>query len=82
MVERALGQARYEVNERESSSCIIRRSLFVVQNMKEGDVFTETNVRSIRPGHGLLTRHLDEILGQHAVKNIDRGTPLQWDLVA
>jgi len=82
MVERALGQIRYEVTERESSSRMFRRSLFVVQNMKEGEVFTEVNVRSIRSGHGLHTLHLNDVLGRHAAKDIDRGTPLQWDLVA
>jgi len=82
VAERALGQIHYEVTKRESSSRILRRSLFVVQNMKEGEVFSEKNVRSIRPGYGLHTRDLDDVLGRHAVKDIDRGTPLQWDLVS
>lgn len=81
VAEKALGQVHYEITERESSSRIFRRSLFVVQNTKKGEVFTEKNVRSIRPGYGLHTRHLDEILGQHAIKDIDRGTPLSWNLV-
>ncbi len=50
--------------------------------MKEGEVFSEVNVRSILPGHVLHTRHLDNVLGGQAVKDIDQGTPLHWDLVA
>jgi len=46
--------------------------------MKKGDMFTEENVRSIRPGYGLHTRHLDEIIGRRAACNIERGTPLTW----
>ena len=47
-----------------------------------GDVFTAGNVRSIRPAHGLHTRHLGEILGRRAARDIERGTPLSWDLVS
>ena len=44
-------------------------------------MFTEHNVRSIRPGYGLHTRHLDEVLGRTATSDIERGTPLNWELV-
>ena len=52
-----------------------------VQNLKRGELFTVENVRSIRPGYGLHTRHLPEVLGQHAARDIERGTPLNWDLI-
>jgi sialic acid synthase SpsE len=52
-----------------------------VQDVKRGEVFTEENIRSIRPGHGLHTRHLPEVLGRNAARDIERGTPLSWDLV-
>jgi pseudaminic acid synthase len=81
VTEDALGDVRYEVTEREASSRALRRSLFVVKDMKAGDVFTEDNVRSIRPGHGLLSRHLKEVLGRHAATDIERGTPLGWNLI-
>ena len=80
-VERALGKVRYEVTEREKASRVFRRSLFVVKNMKAGETFTRENVRSIRPGHGLHTRHLDDILGRRAARDIAGGTPLAWDMV-
>ncbi len=79
--ERALGRVNYEVTPREAASRVFRRSLFVVEDMRAGDVFTERNVRSIRPGYGLPPKHLPEVLGRRASRDIERGTPLSWDLV-
>jgi pseudaminic acid synthase len=81
-VEKALGRISYELSEKEAESRPFRRSLFVVKDMRAGDLFTEENVRSIRPGNGLHTRHLGEVLGKRAARNVDRGTPLSWDLIA
>ncbi|PIY43147.1 MAG: pseudaminic acid synthase, partial [Armatimonadetes bacterium CG_4_10_14_3_um_filter_59_10] len=80
-VEKALGRVNYGLQEREVSSRIFRRSLFVVQDMKAGDPFTLDNVRSIRPGVGLHTRHLDDVIGRKASRNTPRGTPLSWTLI-
>jgi len=82
VAEKALGSVRFAPGAREASGLQFRRSLFVVDNVKSGDVFTKSNVRSIRPADGLHPRHLDEVLGQRAVCDIERGTPLQWNLVA
>lgn len=79
--EKALGSVRYELTEKESASRVFRRSLFVVQDVKAGCLFTPENVRSIRPGNGLHTRYLDQVLGRRACTDIDRGTPLQWKLI-
>jgi pseudaminic acid synthase len=79
--EKALGEAHFGVSGKEEASKVFRRSLFVVENVKRGELFTEANVRSIRPGHGLHTRHLGEVLGKRAMRDIERGTPLSWDLV-
>lgn len=81
-VERALGEVHYGASEREASSRVFRRSLFVVKEMKAGEVFTKENVRSIRPGYGLHTRHLQEVLGRCTSQGIERGTPLTWDMVS
>jgi N-acetylneuraminate synthase len=80
--QRALGSAQLSPSQHETSSLRFRRSLFVVEDMRQGDVFTKKNLRSIRPADGLHPRHLDEILGQRAAYAIDRGTPLSWNLVA
>jgi pseudaminic acid synthase len=80
--EKALGEISYESTENEKSSRVFRRSLFVVQKIEKGEEFTERNVRSIRPGYGLLPRYLNEILGKRAARNIERGTPMSWKLIA
>ena len=79
--ERALGRVNYEPTEHEAASRILRRSLFVVEDMKAGDVITDMNVRSIRPGHGLHTRHLPELLGRQIRQDAPKGTPFNWELL-
>lgn len=79
--ERALGRVSYEVTEREAASRVFRRSLFVVRDVKAGELLTEDNVRSIRPGQGLHTRYLEQVLGRRAREDVHRGTPLSWDLI-
>jgi pseudaminic acid synthase len=81
VAEKALGEIYFGCSAKEASIRVYRRSLFVVQDVKQGDLFTDENVRSIRPGHGLHTRHLPEILGRHAACDVGRGTPLSWELV-
>jgi pseudaminic acid synthase len=81
VAEKAIGEIHFGVSEKEAASRVFRRSLFVVRNVKRGEEFSAENIRSIRPGHGLHTRHLIEILGQRAACDIERGTPLSWDLV-
>jgi N-acetylneuraminate synthase len=79
--EKALGTIHYGVNQREAHTKVFRRSLFVVEDMKAGEVFNPNNVRSIRPSHGLHTRYIDDVMGHKASKDIARGTPLGWALV-
>jgi len=81
ITEKALGTVHFGIEAKEASSRVFRRSLFVVQDMKQGESFTAENVRSIRPGYGLHTRHLREVLGRCAAEDIQRGTPLSWELV-
>lgn len=80
-VERALGSVSYQVTEREAASLVFRRSLFVFKDVRAGEVFTSDNVRTIRPGNGLHTRYLDEVLGRCATMDIASGVPLSWDLL-
>ena len=78
----ALGCVSYGVGRREEASRVFRRSLYVVSDVRAGDVFTPTSVRSIRPGKGMAPRFLDDVLGRRAARDIRRGTPLDWSLVA
>jgi pseudaminic acid synthase len=80
--EKAIGGVRFGPTEDEQASIAFRRSLFVVEDIKRGEVFTTQNLRSIRPAHGLHTRYLDQIIGQPAACDIEKGTPLDWSLVA
>ena len=74
--EKSFGKVSYEVNGKETASRLFRRSLFVVQDVRKGEVFTRANVRSIRPGYGLPVKELDNVLGRTAKSDIIRGTPL------
>ncbi|MFH2143398.1 MAG: pseudaminic acid synthase [Bacteroidota bacterium] len=80
-VEKALGKAVYEISDKAEKSRIFSRSLFVVKKIKKGDTFTSENIRSIRPGHGLKPKYLNQIIGKKATKNIDFGTPLLISMV-
>jgi len=81
VAEKALGKVSYKISAGETKSRKFRRSLFVVENVKAGEKFTEQNLRSIRPGDGLHTRYLDKVLGKKAGRNVKRGTPMSWNMV-
>ena len=81
IVEAALGEIRYGAVRAEEPSRIFRRSLFVVETMKPGDLFNRRNVRAIRPGGGLPPIDLEKVLGRKARTRIERGVPLSWDLI-
>ena len=80
-LEKALGQVTYELTEKQKKSREHSRSLFVVKDVKQGEVFTSENVKSIRPGFGLATKYIGEIVGKRARCDIKKGTPMRWDLV-
>jgi pseudaminic acid synthase len=77
----ALGEVRYGPGEAEKASVQFRRSLYVVQDLNEGDVLTSDNVRSIRPGLGLPPKYLDQVLGMRLRQGVKRGTALRWELL-
>jgi len=78
----ALGKVSYGATEAEKKSIVFRRSLYVVQDVKAGEVLTKENVRSIRPGLGLPTKYLDIALGKKVSRDVLRGTPLDWDILS
>ena len=81
IAEKALGKVHYGLTRQEIKSRVFRRSLFVVQDIKKGDVFTEDNFKSIRGASGLSPKYTTMIAGKTASNNIKKGTPLSWDLV-
>jgi N-acetylneuraminate synthase len=81
VAEKALGKPQFGASTHEQSSLVFRRSLFVVQDVKKGEAFNAENVRSIRPAHGLHPRYLWEVIGKRAAQDIERGTPLSWQLL-
>ena len=66
----------------EEGSATFRRSLYVVADVRAGDLLTPTNVRSIRPGFGLSPRHASVVIGRPAVRDAAKGTPVTWELIA
>lgn len=79
--EAALGSGGLEATTQATAGKKYARSLFVTREVKRGEVFADHNVRSIRPGDGLHPRHLPEVLGRKAVRDIERGTPFDWSLI-
>lgn len=81
IAEQAAGTVSYNLQEHERQNLVFRRSLFVVEDIRAGELFTERNVRSIRPGTGLPPGEIRSILGKRARIAIRKGTPLSYDLV-
>ncbi|MCU4177470.1 pseudaminic acid synthase [Carboxylicivirga sp. N1Y90] len=79
-VEKTIGKVSYELTDKVKESRKFSRSLFVVKDIKEGEEFTEENVRSIRPGYGLHPKYFSRIIGTTAEKDFSAGSPLKLDL--
>lgn len=79
--EKAMGIVSYDLDEKKMKSREFSRSLFIVKDVKKGDVITEDNVRSIRPGYGLHTKYYDEVLGKKFNDDLKKGTPLSFDVI-
>jgi len=82
VAEKAKGIVSYDVSVKEKESMVFRRSIFAVKDIKKGEVFTEENIRCIRPGYGIKPKHYKDVLNKSAVQDIKRGTPIQFDLVS
>jgi len=79
--EKLLGKVSYEISEKVKNNRKFARSLFVVQDVKDGDIITKENIRSIRPGYGLHPKHYNEILGKKFINNIKKGEPLTLKMI-
>jgi pseudaminic acid synthase len=77
----ALGSINYGVLEAEKKSLDYKRSVYVIKDIKEGEIFTKENLRVIRPGYGLLPKFYETVLGRTAKANLKTGTPLTWEIL-
>ncbi len=77
----SLGAASYELKDAEKSNLNFRRSLYVVKDIKKGEMFTKENFRSIRPAFGLPPEHYQKVMGSIAAKDIESGSPLTWSSI-
>lgn len=81
MAWQALGRVSYELTEKEKSSLVFRRSLYIAEDMEAGEVFTEKNLRIIRPGMGLAPKYYEQLLGKQIKTAAKKGTPASWELL-
>lgn len=81
ILEEALGDGQIFIPESVKKNRQFARSLFIAQDMKKGDIFSKINIRSIRPGFGIKPKFLSDIIGKKASMDIERGTPLSFDLI-
>jgi len=79
--EKTIGRPSHGLGTKESENIIFRKSLFVVENIKKGEKFTNKNVRSIRPGHGLEPKYFEKVIGKKAKKDLEKGTPLNQKMI-
>lgn len=76
-----MGEGSYGLTKKEKEGMKVRRSLYLVEDIRKGEIFTEKKVRSIRPSYGLAPKYIDEILGKKANGDYERGTALRWDMI-
>ena len=77
----AMGKVVYGVQKAEEKSLIFKRSIYVAQDIKTGDIFNKENIRVVRPGFGLPSKYFETIIGKKAKQDMKRGTPLDWTLI-
>lgn len=79
--EKAIGLVDYQLTEKQLKGREFSRSLYVAEDIEEGEVLTEINVRSVRPGFGLHPKHFNEVLGKKVTKSVKKGTALSWEFL-
>ena len=80
-IEAAIGQATYELTEKQAEGRKLGRSLFIAEDIRKGEALTDKNIRSVRPGAGLAPKHYVDVLGRKAVCDLTKGMPLSWEMI-
>lgn len=81
IAEQMIGEVDYKMTEKKKKSREFSRSLFITKDVKGGDVITNENIRSIRPGFGLHPKYYNKILGKRFISNVNKGEPLSLDMI-
>ncbi|MDD4156615.1 MAG: SAF domain-containing protein, partial [Candidatus Cloacimonetes bacterium] len=79
--EKAIGKVDYSLTDKQKSNRVFSRSLYVVEDIKAGEIITEKNVRSIRPGFGLHPRYYKDLIGKKVKLDLVKGTPFSLDYI-
>jgi pseudaminic acid synthase len=77
--EKAIGIVDYKLTEKQAKGRDFSRSLYIAEDIKKGEIFTEKNLRSVRPGFGLHPQFYPQLLGKKATTDLEKGTPMQWN---
>jgi pseudaminic acid synthase len=78
----ALGKVQLTIQKAEEKSKVFKRSIYIAKDIKEGELFSQENLRIIRPGDGLEPKYYEMLIGKKSKQNIKKGTPLIWDYIA
>ena len=81
LVHQSIGKASFERKQSEEENAKFRRSIYVTSDIKKGDILSKENIRRIRPGFGLLPKYFDKVLGKKINCDVEKGTPLSWELI-
>jgi pseudaminic acid synthase len=77
----AIGSVQYGVQKGEKTSALYKRSIYISEDVKSGELLTEKNLKVIRPGNGLAPKYYESVLGKKVKTDLKKGTPLNWDLI-
>jgi len=80
--EKALGRVKYELSEKAKANRHFAKSLFIVEDVRAGEVLTKENLKSIRPFDGIAPSNLEKLLGKRVNRNLKKGTPMQWEFIS
>jgi pseudaminic acid synthase len=79
--EKASGVVDYTLTEKQAKGRDFSRSLYIAENIKAGEIFTDKNLRSVRPGFGLHPKYFNEIIGKKSNQDLEKGTPMKLNYI-